>query len=69
MATAEFSKFAGILSAAFSQHHLSYIIAKLKPQLIPSNEASLMINFGRIVTFIKCLLLNELHNRPLVFGT
>ena len=31
MATAEFSKFAGILSAAFSQHHLSgFEIAQLE---------------------------------------
>ena len=31
MATAEFSKFAGILSAAFSQHHLSGLeIAQLE---------------------------------------
>ena len=34
MATAEFSKFAGILSAALSQHHLSgFEIAQLEPGL------------------------------------
>ena len=34
VATAEFSKFAGILSAALSQHHLSgFEIAQLEPGL------------------------------------
>lgn len=28
-----------------------------------------MVNFGRIVTFIKCLLLNEQHYTPLILST
>ena len=47
MATAEFSKFAGILSAALSQHHLSgFEIAQLLPCLFNLYAEYIVRNTG-----------------------
>ena len=61
MATAEFSKFAGILNAALSQHHLSgFEIAQL--------EFHHLISFVRRLGFAQINLVNTLHSRNFADG-
>ena len=57
MATAEFSKFAGILSAALSQHHLiGFEIAQLEFHHVHCDQASLSITNSRNLALFVVML-------------